>query len=147
MVVYISYNFSVWHQISMFLHLGCCILTTGMISRKDFSICFAFIRLYYKLKRNVLTTCNNTILEFVKLYFAWEAQYIHDIFNILLDTRCISITELSGWTWGITTILFTGMYHWRIDWLIEWGLTPLSAVFQLYRGGLKDWKLAQINIS
>jgi hypothetical protein len=31
--------------------------------------------------------------------------------------------------------------------LIEWGLTPLSAVFQLYRGGLKDWKLAQINIS
>jgi hypothetical protein len=46
------------------------------ISRKDFSICFAFIRLHYKLKRNVLTTCNNTILEFVKLYFAWEAQYI-----------------------------------------------------------------------
>jgi hypothetical protein len=39
------------------------------------------------------------------------------------------------------------MYHWRIDWLIEWGLMPLSAVFQLYRGGLKDWKLAQINIS
>jgi hypothetical protein len=35
----------------------------------------------------------------------------------------------------------------KIDWLIEWGLTPLSAVFQLYRGGLKDWKLAQINIS
>jgi hypothetical protein len=31
--------------------------------------------------------------------------------------------------------------------LIEWGLTPLSAVFQLYRGGLKDRKLAQINIS
>jgi hypothetical protein len=32
--------------------------------------------------------------------------------------------------------------------LINWmDLTPLSVVFQLYRGGLKDWKLAQINIS
>jgi hypothetical protein len=116
-----------------------CILSVTELS-------FYYICHFYKIDR----ICSYAEAAFIKTIAVFTAStYWKDVFGIVKGNiqSVLTLVIMDPGGGELTTILFTGMYHRKIDWLIEWGLTPLSAVFQLYRGGLKDWNLAQINIS